>query len=98
MSQTSSESWGSPQQGDLDALGDPIARQTATGVLTLAKLCTAVVLEDMRQKVWSTVEANLHEEAEVGVFNVRLMHLTCADVRKAFNTKQNLDQVLQGSL
>ena len=86
MSETDSESSGSPRQGFL------------VPIPTLAKLCTAVVLEVMRQMVWDTVEANLHEEAEIGVTNVGLMRLTCTDVRKAFSTKYNLDQVLQGSL
>ena len=70
---------------------------TASPVPPLAKICTALLLKTMHQMVFDTVAANLHEEAEVGIVNVSLMRLTCADLRKAFNTKCNLDQVLQGS-
>ena len=69
---------------------------TASPVPTLAKMCTAFVRDMMHQKILNTVAANLHEEAEVGIVNVAFMRLTCTDLCKAYNTKRNLDQELQG--
>ena len=82
---------------------------TASQVPSLATICIALAFKTVHQMVLDTVIANLHERAEVGIVNVRpisLMRLTltmptsassCTDLRRAFNTKLNLDQVLQGS-